>query len=233
MQQEITFKLFGAQHLWTLVIIFISYALVLIYGNKLSKQVKKIISWFIIIGLLGDELLYNILDILNNRWSIQTSLSLHLCGFSIFLVSYTVFTKNKKTFSLCYFWAVGALQAILTPNFTETFPSFRFVQSFLSHGLIIFGVLFLMATEKFRPTWSSLFSSYGITVILVAFIGLFNYFFDTNYMYLCAKPPGFNITSFMSDSFYLPLLFITSFLFMTLFYLPYAIYDWIKANRKV
>ena len=226
------FELFGSQHIWVIAIIFTLFAWILFYGKKINPFARKIISWVIIVTLLGNEVLYYVLDFINGTFDFKTNLSLHLCGFSVFLVSYTIFTKNQKTFSLCYFWSIGALQAIFTPNITEIFPSFRFVQFFASHGFIVLGVLFLTVTEGFRPTWRSLFTSIFITLILFSLIGLFNYTFDANYMFMCNKPIGTNITNLLSDEFYLASLILIGIFFMILFYMPYAVWDLLNKKKS-
>lgn len=226
------FQFLGTQHLFTLAIIFLFYFSMIFFGEKLSPKGKKITEIIIIFLLLGNETLYYLIAIVDGTFDIRTSLSLHLCGFSVFMVSYTVYTKNKNFFSLCYFWSIGALQAILTPDITKSFPSLRFVQFFSAHGTICFGVIYLIVVEKFRPTWSSLFKTVFITLILIAIVGLFNYTFDANYMFLSNKPAGKNITNFLSDKFYLPQLILVGIIFMILFYLPWAIFDKIKIAKK-
>ena len=72
--------------------------------------------------------------------------------FSLFLAILSLFTLKPEFFDLAYFWALaGASMALLTPNLTEPFPSFDSVEFFVTHGLTVMAVLYLVWSGQARP----------------------------------------------------------------------------------
>jgi len=82
----------------------------------------------------------------------------------------------------------GATMALLTPNLWEPFPSFGTVQFFVDHGLIVASVLFLAWSGLMRPRAWSVARAMVVLNVLAALIGVFNFVYKTDYMYLRAKP---------------------------------------------
>jgi hypothetical protein len=69
-----------------------------------------------------------------------------LCDASMALTVFSLILLRPLPFDLAYYWALaGALMALLTPNLLEPFPSFGTVQFFISHGLTVAGVLYLVS----------------------------------------------------------------------------------------
>jgi hypothetical integral membrane protein (TIGR02206 family) len=78
--------------------------------------------------------------------------------------------------------------ALLTPNLLEPFPSFGTVQFFVSHGLTVAGVLYMLWSGQARPRpWSVARAMIGINVFAVL-VGPFDYLYKTNYFFLRSKP---------------------------------------------
>ena len=68
-----------------------------------------------------------------------------LCDAPMALTVLSLFLLRPLLFDLAYYWALaGASMALLTPNLVEPFSSFATVQFFISHGLTVAGVLYLV-----------------------------------------------------------------------------------------
>ena len=78
--------------------------------------------------------------------------------------------------------------ALLTPNLNEPFPSFSTVEFFVTHGLTVMSVLYLVWSGQARPRkWSVVRAMIGINVVALI-DGPIDYFFRTDYFFLRAKP---------------------------------------------
>ncbi len=127
------------------------------------------------------------------RWSHPLSfpndLPLELCDLSLFLAILSLFTLQPAFFDLAYFWALaGASMALLTPNLNEPFPSFSTVEFFVTHGLTVMSVLYLVWSGQARPReWSVVRAMIGINIVALI-DGPIDYFFRTDYFFLRAKP---------------------------------------------
>jgi hypothetical integral membrane protein (TIGR02206 family) len=186
--------LFGPAHLGML-------AAVPVVGGLLAWAHRKFPARSRAIRLgLGVVLLAN--TVIFYRWSHPLSfpgdMPLELCDFSLFLAILSLFTLKPAFFDLAYFWALaGASMALLTPNLTEPFPSFGTVEFFVTHGLTVAAVLYLLWSHQARPrTWSVLRAMIGINIVALI-DGPFDYFFGTDYFFLRAKPANPSLLDYL------------------------------------
>jgi hypothetical integral membrane protein (TIGR02206 family) len=124
-------------------------------------------------------------------------LPLELCDFSLWLVILALLTLNPAICDVAYYFAVaGASMSLLTPNLTE--PSlFLSVQFFADHGLLVIAMLYLVWSRQARPRPWSVGRAMLVLNILIALIGSFDFIFNTNYMFLRAKPQTVTLFTFL------------------------------------
>jgi hypothetical integral membrane protein (TIGR02206 family) len=84
--------------------------------------------------------------------------------------------------------SVGATMAVLTPDLWEPFPTYPTVYFFLAHCGIVICVLYLWLSKTMRPLPGCLFRVMAALNAYALALGVFNWSFKTNYMYLCQKP---------------------------------------------
>jgi hypothetical integral membrane protein (TIGR02206 family) len=117
------------------------------------------------------------------------TLPLELCDATLVMTVVALLTLKPLAVDLAYYGALaGSTMALLTPDLWEPFPSFSTIQFFVSHGLVVAGVLFLVWTNQGRPRPGSVWRAMLAANVFAAFVGVFNAIFGTNYMYLRAKP---------------------------------------------
>jgi hypothetical integral membrane protein (TIGR02206 family) len=152
-------------------------------------------------------------------------LPLELCDFSLYLTIVALFTLNKTAFELAYYWALaGASMAMLTPNLLDPCPSFGAIQFFVAHGLTIVGVLYLTWSGEARPRPGSVLRAMGVLNLVAIGIGAFDYLFQTDYMYLRAKPQSASLLDLLGPWpwYILATEFVAGGLFLLL-YLPFRV----------
>ena len=223
-----SFELFGIVHLWTILILII-LGILLIYPIKRFGNENQKIKLAIALGIfmIVEELIDRGFHILILNEPVKDNLPLHLCGVSVILVAILLINRNYRLFEIAYFWGLaGASISIITPDVGFTFPHLLNITFFLSHALIVIGVLYMIFVFNYRPTKKSLIRSYIVTHIYALIIGIINYFLDTNYLFLRHKPEADTPMDFMGPwPWYIISLEVALIIFWVILYLPYFIKD--------
>lgn len=142
--------------------------------------------------------------------------------------------KNYRIYEFAYFLGIGgAIQALLTPDIgIYGFPHFRFVQTFISHGLLLTAAVYMTTVEGFRPTLRSLLRVIISLNIYMAVIFVVNQLIGSNYLFVAHKPPGPTLLDVLPQWpwYILAIEAIGLVVFLTL-YVPFAIKDWQTKRR--
>lgn len=228
------FVLFGKEHLLTLGLIVVITAIVPLlvrcYFNDKSEYYFRIL---LMVLIWGQEIVLNIWRIQHNSWDVKESLTLHLCGLAVLVLPIMLVTKSYLLYELTYFWGIGgATQALLTPNIVEAFPDFRFIQFFVSHGLIVFAVIYATVIFNYHPSFRSVGKAFLTTVILLFPISLVNYLLDSNYFFIAHKPDTPSLLDIMGPWpwYILPLIGVGAVIFI-LVYLPFPLIRFFSGRK--
>lgn len=180
------FKLFDNLHLIYLVGYFLFFYLlylIVAYSNQ-PKNVMKYIS-FIILSIKCIELFFRY-QIIGEAW--YKLLPLHLCNITLILAILGSIFRIIPFLYATFFWSIGAIFALLTPELREIFPSFFNISFFSTHFYILFVSIVEYRIFKLRPTFESWFASFlGINLIMIA-VYFINLVLGTNYFYINHKP---------------------------------------------
>ena len=163
-------------------------SLLVLIGKKYPKARNgiRIISGWMLVAL---SLALPMYLIYFGAWSIRTSLPLQLCGLSGILSGIVLLWRNQLAYELLLYWGIpGALYALLTPELTQGSGTLFIIEYYISHGGIIFSVLYLTLVYHLYPRKHSWLNVFLITQFLLLAVGLVDYFLDANYMYLRDKP---------------------------------------------
>ncbi len=185
------FRILGPSHLASVAVFAALNVLIVVFRESIrDTALDTVLRLLIATLLLANELGLSLWRIRYRQWSIQTSLPLHLCGVSVILTAVMLCTRSYAIFELTYFWAMGgALQGLLTPDVEGyDFPHFRFLTTFISHGLIVTANLYLVFVLGMRPTFVSYLKSMAVVNAYGVAMLLFNRLTGANYGFLCRKP---------------------------------------------
>jgi len=223
------FVLFSKQHIFTLLIILLLLICLFYFRNLINN--KKKVDIFIRTLLIGsmltvEFLLYGWL-IKTKQWDWGDSLPLQLCGISMYLCCYTLITKNYKVYEIIYFWGLaGAIQAVLTPDIKYSFPHFKYIQFFTTHGGIIISICYMTFIFGYTPTLRSLLKSFLYLILLAIPIYLLDYVIKGNYLFLGVKPAGANLLDFFGPwPYYLIVLGLILFPYFLILYLTIHLFN--------
>ena len=230
---DYSFQTFSFEHNSYLLGLLLMWIILPLIGKKfLSKDQQRNVVFILIAVTLLQELLHYFFKINLNTFDIAQDLSLHMCGISVFISCYALYTKNQAAFELSFFWGLaGALQAVLTPVHTRFhFGYISTFWSFLSHGIIIMNVFWLIFVDNMRCRKNSLLNTILVTNGAIFIIGIINSTIGNgaNYWFICEKPSGDSPFLIGEWPYYLFTFQLAGILFMLLIYLPM----WFTVNRN-
>lgn len=191
------FNLFGPTHLLILVAVVALAAVLAVLQRLLGAGARGLRM-----GLAAAVVINTAIDYVylarHGGLSFPGHLPLELCDASHFLTLFVLLTLNRTAFDMAYYWAVaGATMALLTPNLLEPFPSLGSVEFFVTHGLTVASILFLVWSKLVRPRpWSVLRAMVGLNAFACV-AGTVDAVYGTDYMYLRAKPQNVSLLSFL------------------------------------
>ena len=123
------------------------------------------------------------------RWTLTDSLPLHLCGISSILSSLLLFRFNQFLYEFLILLSIpGAIQALLTPEFTLGIDNFFLIEYFISHAGIILSGLYLTFVLGNKPRLGAWKDVIIRSQLLIVAVHLINILLGSNYIYTRIKP---------------------------------------------
>jgi len=227
------FVLFEQAHLAILLIIACVNLWMLRFRGA-SESTLKAVRWTMAIVLWVNEAAWHVWNLYLGTWNIQTMLPLHMCSVLIWLSGFMLVFRNYQIYEFVYFLGIGGgLQALLTPDVgIYNFPHFRFLQAFISHGLLVTSGIYMTTVEGFRPTWKSILRVVVLANIYMVIIFFLNSAIGSNYMMVNGKPNLKSILDLLPAwPYYLIYVEVIAIITFLLLYLPFMIKD--RRTRRV
>lgn len=143
--------------------------------------------------LLADELGWwaYLLSRGRSAFDFADALPLQLCDVTVLAAAAALWLRRPMLVELTYFWALaGSVQALLTPDLPQPFPSFLFFQYYVAHGGAVVAALVLVAGLRLSPRPRAWIRVGAITMGYAALVGLVDALTGADYMYLRSKPPS-------------------------------------------
>jgi hypothetical integral membrane protein (TIGR02206 family) len=141
--------------------------------------------------LVGDEVAWWIYLVSThaNRAELLYALPFQLCDAAIFVSAFALWFRRQILVEVTYFWGLaGTIQAIITPDLPQHFPSFPFIQYYVAHGGVVAAALFLVVGLGQWPRRRAVIWVAALTIVYAAFVGLLDAVTGADYLYLRAKP---------------------------------------------
>ncbi len=182
------FVLFGLEHLIAVCVGFGLIFFILVLASSMNKKRRlnfiRLLA-LLVLGIKIGELFYRYYYFGEDFIYL---LPLHLCSLALILALINSFAQNSAIFQLLYFWGVGAIFAIATPDIREGFRDLVTLSFFVTHFFIVLSVIYTTIFFKFRPSKMGLVLSFIILNILALGIFYLNKQLGTNFLYINALP---------------------------------------------
>ena len=125
-------------------------------------------------------------------WDLSTSLPIHMCGITGILAGVMLIKNKQIGFEFIAMPGMaGAIHALLTPLLNHGGDIYQVINYYIGHSGIIIAALYLAIVEGYRIRKNSWVSVFFMVQILFVIVGIANWVFDANYMYL-KEPPAVN-----------------------------------------
>ena len=120
-------------------------------------------------------------------------LPFQLCGISMMFAIYLLFSQNKQVHTFVLFTGVlGGIISLFTPVIGYDSHFYRYYQFYGAHILLIVTPIYFMVIKGYFPTKNNTIIAFVILQSLAIFMGFFNYFNNTDFMFIFVDPDKIN-----------------------------------------
>ncbi len=169
-----------------ITIVYTIIILLAIYKNEIKDNEKldkifRLVMGFLLSGIL---ILHYLLLWVYDGFSID-SLPFSFYALTSIICAVLAFTKNKKIYSLAlYLGVIGGMINILANQVGYSYQYFRYYQFMIGNGLLIIIPLYFLIIHDYLPSLKRIWKELVVIQGSILFILLFNFIFETNFMYL-------------------------------------------------
>jgi len=215
------FIAFSLSHILGLVIAILLAIFLPIYAKRnLTERKQQLIGstlgWLVASAYLS----WVLLEIVAGTFDPKSHLPFHLCRTANLMLPFVMMKRNYRVYEILYFWGLSAMfQASFSPDIYAGFPHYHFFRFMLAHNLMIVAIVYATVVYGMRPTWQSLWRSFG--VLFIFFLGTIpvNLMLGANYFWILRKPSTASLLDYFGPwPWYL---FTTAFFALLHFYLVY------------
>lgn len=180
-----TFTLFSTEHFWFIGGGFLGILALTMVSAFLPKYKFAQFSAIVILLIKIAELSYRHIYVGEPIYSL---LPLHMCNLTLIIAILTMLTKSQKLFQLTYYWCLGALFAVITPDIKYSFPHPLTLSFYITHFYLLFAAIYGILFFNFKPTFKGWVNAFIILNIFAFIIFFINKKLGTNYLYVNRIP---------------------------------------------
>ena len=181
--------LLAPEHVITLLVIAVATAALVVAVRLRPRRWLRVLA----IVLVVDEVSWWVYLLAGGvpGSRLAQSLPLQLCDVAIFIAAAALWTRYRLLVEVTYFWGLaGTLQALLTPDLPQHFPSYPYWQYYIAHGGVIAAALVLVVGLRLHPRPWAVARVGALTIAYAAFVFVVDQATRSDYMYLRSKPPS-------------------------------------------
>ncbi|HXN78124.1 MAG TPA: TIGR02206 family membrane protein [Candidatus Dormibacteraeota bacterium] len=182
-------KLLTVEHLLAVAVIAAVIA-TLVAGARLRPGPWMVVACRILaVIILANEAAWWVWLGAHGTWSASYALPLQLCDVAAVVSAAALWWRQQLLVELTYFWGIaGTANGLITPDITDHFPSFVFMQYFIAHGAIVAAALLLVIGLRLAPRRGAVMRVFGLTFGLLVLDAGINLVTGGNYLYLRHTP---------------------------------------------
>lgn len=192
-------RLLAAEHVWAVAGIALAAGGLALTARRSPGRWTVGVARALGIGILLVESSWWLIWLpTHGAWSPAYGLPLQLCDLAAFIAGAALLWPRPLLTELTYFWGLGgSLQALLTPDLHERFPSYPYWQFYLAHGGVVVAALFLVWGLRRRPRPGAVPRVFGLTLALAALDGLVDLATGGDYLFLRQPPRNGSLLSLL------------------------------------
>jgi hypothetical integral membrane protein (TIGR02206 family) len=192
-------SILSVEHLVPLALLVVAAVVLCFAARRAPGRWIDAVAALIALVLVIAELSWQPYVIANHAWSVGASLPIQLCDVGGFVAAAALLGRQLLLVEVAYFWGLGGtLQALLTPDLGDKhFPSFPYLQFYVTHDLVILAALFLVIGLALYPRPGAVRRIFVLTLAFAVLVGLFDLLTGGNYMYLRQVPASGSLLNLM------------------------------------
>ena len=189
---------FSDPHLAALAVLAVAVAFSIWAPRRRPGPWVAVWAWALAALILAGWVGEYVADAVHGTWSTQYTLPLQLTDAVSFSAIMALTTRRRLWVELTYFWGLSAsLQATLTPDLGQNFPSLYYFTYFAYHLGAVTAACLLVFGCRLYPRPRAAWRVFVITLAYAAAVGIADLITDGNYMYLRYKPVHNSLLSVM------------------------------------
>jgi hypothetical integral membrane protein (TIGR02206 family) len=191
-------KQFSTPHLAALAVLAIASATSVWAARRHPGRWVAGFSVLLAIAILAGWAGEYVADAVEGTWSAQYTLPFQLTDAVTAASILALLTRRTLLVELTYFWALTAsLQATLTPDLGQNFPSANYFTYFTYHIGAVVAACFLVFGCGIYPRRFAAWVAFAATLCFAAIAGVVDVITGGNYMYLRTKPEHHSLLNVM------------------------------------
>ena len=218
-------------------LILIGIAIYILFKKKdiirENKVLEKRIRYGMAIALAVLYISHYALRINLYGWTDTIVLPFHLCSIAMFVCVIMLFTMNKALHSFVLLaGTLGVVVSLSNPIIGYNFKYYRYYQFMFAHGILLIAPLYVSFVHNYLPSKKDVINGFIILQTLAIFMGVFNYFNNTDFFFMFVDPAKlekFSVIKYVGGiPYYLIFVEVAA---LAYFYGSYRLFERIR-NRK-
>ena len=190
-------KLFSIEHLATVGVIATVIAILVIAARLRPGAWRMPTCRALAIVIVANECAWWVWLGSHHTWSSSYALPFQLCDVAAIVSAAALWSRQPLLVELTYFWGLaGTANGLITPDISDHFPSFGFLQYFIAHGTIVAAGLLLVVGLQIAPRRGAVPRVFGLTFGLLVLDAGVNLLTGGNYLYLRHTPGAHSLLDF-------------------------------------
>ncbi len=197
--QTTGFDFFGPQHLSALIILVVLAVWLPVFArDRLRPQnqvwIARGLAIMISLGILSAA----IFRLLTNQFDWREDIPLDLCNLLALFLPVLFWKPYPRLVELLYFLILGGTgQGVITPNCPEGFPHILFLSYWIVHCGLVLHIIYVVVVWRIYPRFVVVLRSLVAMNMYAVVMFVLNYFMESNYFYVMAKPDTPSLLDFM------------------------------------
>ncbi len=179
---------FSDQHIAALAVMLAGAGASILVARRHPGRVL-LLSWGLALAIFAAWVGEYVADVALGIWTVQFDLPLQLTDAISATAILALCTRRQLLVELTYFWGFTAtLQAVLTPDLAQSFPSVFYFTYFTYHVGAVVAACLLVFGCRLYPRPGAVWRVFAITLAFTAVASAGDLLTGGNYMYLRDKP---------------------------------------------